>query len=120
MTHRRILRAIALLVVFGLLGCSGSRPVAEMTELTGQVTLNGRLVEKMIMNLSPLVPGEGREDECVVQGGAYRIKLIAGRYRVSFTQAPGGPVVPTKYRTADASQLVLDGTKSEPVNFELK
>ncbi|QJW95509.1 hypothetical protein [Frigoriglobus tundricola] len=104
----------------GLIGCSGTRPTAEMNEVTGQVTLNGQPVAKMIMNLSPVVPGAGREDECVVERGEYRMKVIAARYRVSFTQCPGGPPVPAQYRTPAASQLVLDGTRPETANFELR
>ncbi len=115
---RRTSFATGLLV--GLMGCSGPRPTAEMNEVTGRVTLNGRPVEKMIMNLSPVVPGAGREDECVVQGGEYRVKVIAARYRVAFTQCPGGPPVPAPYRSPVASQLVLDGTRAETANFELR
>src|SRR5262249_17257128 len=111
--------ALTGLLAFGLLGCSDTRPPAEMTEVTGRVTVNGRPVERMIMNLTPVTPGEGREDECVVERGEFRVNLISCRYKVSSTQVPGGPSVPTRYRTANASQMVLDGTKSEPVNFNL-
>ena len=115
---RRTSFAAGLLV--GLIGCSGTRTTAEMNEVRGQVTLKGQPVEKMIMNLSPVVPGQGREDECVVQRGEYRVKVIAARYRVSFTQCPGGPPVPAPYRVPAESQLVLDGTKPETANFELR
>jgi hypothetical protein len=111
--------AAGLLIALGVPACSNARPTAEMTEVSGRVSLNGRPVEKMIMNLTPLTPGKGREDDCVVVRGEFRVKLIAARYRVSFTQCDGGPVVPVRYRTADSSQLLLDGTRSEPVNFDL-
>jgi hypothetical protein len=116
----RALSAAGLLFAVGVLGCSNARPTAEMLEVTGRVTVNGRPVEKMIMNLTPVTPGQGREDECLVERGEFRMKLITARYRVSFTQCPGGPSVPPRYRTPDSSQLILDGTRPDPVRFDLK
>jgi hypothetical protein len=116
---RLMLAATANLVAFGLIGCSGVRTAPEMVEVTGQVKLNGRPVEKMIMNLTPLTPGQGREDDTVVEHGTYRVKLIAAQYKVAFTAIPGGPGVPVKYQTADKSNLVLDGTKPDTINFDL-
>jgi hypothetical protein len=118
MSHR-ILLATGLLTAVGVPGCSNARPAPEMTEVSGRVTINGRPAERVIMNLTPVTPGQGREDECVVDHGEYRVKLIAARYKVSFTAVTGGPEVPARYRAPDTSQLVLDGTKSEPVNFDL-
>lgn len=119
---QRIGPAVGLVTAVGLLGCSDTRPAVEMYEVSGRVTVNGRPAEKLIMNLTPLTPGEGREDDCVVQHGEYRVKLIAGRYKVAFTPTAGGPAVPTRYRSVGTSGLTLDGTKaeSEPVNFDLK
>jgi hypothetical protein len=116
----RALFAAGLLFAAGILGCSNVRPAVEMIEITGRVTINGRPAEKMIMNLTPVTPGEGREDECVVERGEFRMKLIPARYKVSFTQCVGGPSVPTRFRTPDSSQLILDGTRPEPVSFDLK
>jgi hypothetical protein len=116
---RRLTFATALLVALGALGCSGTRPDAEMTEVTGRVTVGGRPPERLIMNLTPATPGTGREDECVVERGAYRVKLIRARYKVSFTPCPGSPPVPARYLTPAASELVLDGTRSEPADFDL-
>jgi hypothetical protein len=115
----RTLSAAGLLFALGAFGCSNARPTLEMTEVSGRVTINGRPVAKMIMNLTPVTPGEGREDGCVVEAGEFRHKVISARYKVSFTQAPGGPGVPTRYRTPDTSPLLLDGTRSEPVSFDL-
>jgi hypothetical protein len=107
------------LIAVGVLGCSNVRPAPAMTEVTGRVTINGRPAERVIMNLTPMTPGAGREDECVVERGEFRVKVIAARYKVSFTAVPGGPAVPHRYRAPETAQLVLDGTKSEPVNFDL-
>jgi hypothetical protein len=102
-----------------LSGCSGTRPDAEMVEVTGRVNIGGKPVARMILKLTPVTPGEGREDDCVVERGEYRARLIAGQYRVSFESAAGGPAVPPRYRSPDTSRLVLDGTKPGPVNFDL-
>jgi hypothetical protein len=92
-----------------------------MTEVSGQVTINGKPVAaRLIMNLVPVNPEEGREDETPVQNGEYRHTVIAGRYKVGFTQSEGAPVVPVKYRLPNSSGLVLDATRSEPTNFDLK
>ncbi|MDB5308240.1 MAG: hypothetical protein JWO38_2442 [Gemmataceae bacterium] len=117
---RRTIAALGLLAVAGLPGCSGSRPAVDMPEVTGRVTLNGRPVDKLIMNLTPFTPGEGREDECLVQNGEYRVRLIAARYKVSFTPGPGGPSVPKQCQTAETSNLELDGTKSDLRDFDLR
>lgn len=116
---RRILLAAVFVLGVGVLGCSNSRPTAEMKEVSGRVTLNGQPAKKTIMELTPDTPGEGREDKCVVENGEYRVKLIAARYKVSFIQVPGGSRIPARYLSADTSQLVLDGTKAEPANFDL-
>ena len=119
MSYRTLL-ATGPLLALGLFGCSGTRPAVDMIEVTGRVTLKGQPVERVILNLTPVTPGEGREDDCVVERGEFRKKLISARYKVWFTQCPGGPGVPARYQNPDASQLTLDGTKSEAVTFDLK
>jgi hypothetical protein len=116
---RRTLIALGLLYTVGVPGCSSERPAPAMTEVSGRVTINGRPAERVIMNLTPVTPGAGREDECVVERGEFRKQLIPARYKVSFTAVTGGPDVPARYRAPETSLLVLDGTKSEPVNFDL-
>jgi len=116
---RRIFLAAVFLFGVGVLGCSNARPTAEMKEVSGRVTLNGQPVKKTIMKLTPDTPGAGREDECIVENGEYRVKLIAARYKVSFIQILGGSHIPARYQSPDTSQFVLDGTKSEPANFDL-
>ena len=103
-----------------LAGCSGTRAAPDMVEVTGRVTVNGKPAEKVVMTLTPATPGEGREDECVVQGGEYRVKLIAAKYKVSFAPRTDGPPVPKPYRSPDTSGLDLDGTRSGSKNFDLK
>ena len=115
----------ATTVVLGLLavvpaGCSRARPPVEMTEVTGRVTVNGRPADRVIMNLTPLTPGEGREDDCVVENGAYRVKLIAAKYKVGFTPVAGGVVPPKRFRSATGSGLELDGTKSDRCDFDIR
>lgn len=118
MTRRTIL--VSGLLAAGLAGCSGTRPAADMNEVSGTVTLAGKPADKLMMNLTPLTPGQGREDDTLVRNGEFRVKLIAGKYRVAFTPTPGGPTVPKPYRTADTSGLELDATKPGQATFELK
>jgi hypothetical protein len=118
--NTRTLAASALLSLASFVGCSEARPSVEMIEVSGRVSLKGRPVARMIMNLTPVSPGEGREDQCVVESGEYRVKLICGRYNVSFTPCPGGPSVPARYRTAEEAELTLDGTRPENADFDLK
>lgn len=90
-----------------------------MNEVSGRVTVAGKPADRLIMTLTPLVPGEGREDECVVTRGEYRARVVAGRYRVSFSGLSGGTVVPPRYRSAAASNLELDATNPDETNFAL-
>jgi hypothetical protein len=112
--------AVGLLLAAGLLGCSNTRPAVDMNEVWGRVTVKGKPAANVIMVLTPVKPGEGRQDDCAVADGAYRKQLIAARYKVSFTQPTGGTPVPVKYRSPDTSDLVIDATRPDEVNFDLK
>ena len=96
------------------------RPPAVMNEMTGQVALDGRPAERLIMNLTPAEKGEGREDKVVIQQGEYRVRLIAGRYKVAFTPAPDGPAVPRQFKNPQTSGLELDARTSGLKNFDLR
>lgn len=110
--------ALALTLLAG--GCTPTRPEVAMHEVSGRVTVNGKPADRLLMTLTPVVPGEGREDECVVTRGEFKVRVIAARYRVAFTSLTGGTTVPAGYRPGGASRLELDGTKSDQVNLVLK
>src|SRR5262249_38296483 len=106
---------------FSLASCRiGGGPSLDMYEVKGKVTYQGKPVDRVTMKFTPVEPDKGRDDLCVVTNGAYSTKLIAGKYKVSFEPAPGGPPVPSPPRAPSSPPLELDATRAQEKDFDLK
>lgn len=65
---------------------------------------------KLTMNFTPVKEGEGMQDVCTVESGAYQTKLQVAHYKVWFEPAQGGTDIPAKYRRPTTTDLVLEAT----------
>lgn len=102
-----------------LFGCSPS-----LSEVTGKVSFDGKLVEDGAIRFEP-VDGQGNVAGDTIKGGAYSARMAPGTYKVSFSVSktvgkkalydkPDGPfmdvkidIAPEKYKR-DTSQEQLE------------
>jgi hypothetical protein len=119
----RIEKMAALFLLTTGLGCGSNHvpTTSDFYDFTGTVTVQGKPADRVSMNLTPVEPGKGREDVCLVSQGKYALKkVMAGKYKVSFTSA-GGTAIPRQYQLPATSGFELDASsQGGEKNFDLR
>lgn len=110
-----------LLVFVFAIGCSGTAPkAADMTEITGTVTMGGQPVSDVVLNLQPT--GEGTIAAIPVQQGKIKAMVTPGKYTYYITETPKGKAVMAKLNPkylAGAMDRQIDIAAGSTLNITL-
>ncbi|MFO0877526.1 MAG: hypothetical protein U0840_09140 [Gemmataceae bacterium] len=104
---RKLLPLLGLVL---LVGCGGVTPskTADSVDITGRVTLGGKPVSDVVLNLIPTVAG-GQQATLPITNGGFQGKAVPGKY--TFLIAEGRnpraiAAIPQKYLTASADRTL--------------
>jgi hypothetical protein len=119
----RTVQVSLLVLLTTVVGCAENQVplTSDFYDFTGTVTVQGKPADRVSLNLTPADPAIGREQVCLVTQGKYDLKkVMAGRYKVSFTSA-GGTAIPRQYQLPTTSGFALDASsKGGEQTFDLK
>jgi hypothetical protein len=102
------MRKLILLLALVLIGCGnnvGQNP--EAVEISGRVTLSGKPVSDVTLNLQPT--GTGTQAALPVKAGEFRGKVTPGRYTYYISQGPKAAsfqAIPAKYRSGSLDRQI--------------
>jgi hypothetical protein len=103
------MRKLFPLAALVLIGCSsdpGKNP--EQVDVSGKVTLAGKAVSDVFLNLQPT--GSGTEARLPVKNGEFKGKLTPGRYTYYITEDSKRPAafqaIPEKYRAGSLDRQI--------------